>query len=275
MQDDSKEKNQNQKVKNESLKCFSRVELLLGRDTLECIASKRVILFGVGGVGSWCAEALVRSGVTRLTMVDPDCVNASNINRQLPATQNTIGELKVEVLKKRLLEINPNAQIEALAQIYTEETSASFNLHHYDYIIDAIDTLTHKAHLLLEACKTDAKVYASMGAGLKMDPTRIHITEFWKVKGCKLAAALRQRFRKTEKPSKKIQCVYSEEMLQNKGDNSEIEEREEREEEGIISRYKPHINGTILHITGTFGFMLASLVINDINERCTVRIERE
>lgn len=243
---------------------FTRVELLLGKEALDRMAFQRVILFGVGGVGSWCAEALVRSGIKHLTMVDPDRVNSSNINRQLPATQNTLGELKVEVLKRRLLEINPDAEIDAIAQIYTEGTSATFNLQNFNYIIDAIDTLTHKAHLLLESCKTDAKVYASMGAGLKMDPTRIHIAEFWKVKGCKLAAALRQKFRKTEKPSKKIQCIYSEEMLQNKGDNYDIEEREEN---GIISHYKPHTNGAMVHITGIYGFMLASLVINDINDK--------
>lgn len=243
---------------------FSRVELLLGKEALDSIASQRVILFGVGGVGSWCAEALVRSGIMHLTIVDPDKVNSSNINRQLPATQNTIGQLKVKLLRKRLLEINPDAEILDLAEIYTEETSAGFNLHNYDYIIDAIDTLTHKAHLLLEACKTDATVFASMGAGLKMDPTAIHIAEFWKVKGCKLAAALRQKFRKTQMPSKKIQCIYSEEMLQNKGDNYSMEEREEN---GIISQYKPHTNGAMLHITGIYGFMLASLVINDINDK--------
>ena len=185
MQKDSQSKD----TQNPIADSFARIELLLGKKSLEQIGFKRVILFGVGGVGSWCAEALVRSGIRHLTMVDPDCVNASNINRQLPATQNTIGELKVEVLKKRLLEINPEAQIEAIAQIYTEESSASFNLNSYDYIIDAIDTLTHKAHLLLEGCKTDAKVFASMGAGLKMDPTRIQVAEFWKVRGCKIGRA--------------------------------------------------------------------------------------
>ena len=255
--------NHNPVVSNSIMDSFTRVELLLGKEALNQITSKRVILFGVGGVGSWCAEALVRSGIMNLTIVDPDRVNASNINRQLPATQGTIGQLKVDVLKSRLLEINPEAQIEALAKIYTEEAAASFNLNSYDYIIDAIDTLTHKAHLLLEACKSDAIVFASMGAGLKMDPTRIRIAEFWKVKGCKLASALRQRFRKTEKPSKKILCIYSEEMLRNKGDNHEIEEREV---EGVISSYKPHTNGAMLHITGIYGFMLASLVINDIND---------
>ena len=243
---------------------FSRVELLLGKEAIDLIASQRVILFGVGGVGSWCAEALIRSGIKHLTMVDPDRVSISNINRQLPATSETIGELKVEALKRRLLEINPDAEIETIAQIYTEGNSATFHLQNYHYIVDAIDTLSHKAHLLIESCKTDAQVFASMGAGLKMDPTKIHITEFWKVKGCKLAAALRQRFRKGERPSRKFQCVYSEELLENKGENYHVEEKEES---GIISYYKPNANGTMLHITGIYGFMLASLVLNDINDK--------
>lgn len=253
---------QESKLNNESRSYFSRLELLLGSDILDRIASQRVILFGVGGVGSWCAEALIRSGIEQLTLVDPDRVNVSNLNRQLPATQQTIGELKVEVLKRRLMEINPHAEITTIAQIYTEHTSEMFNLHNYHYIIDAIDTLSHKAHLLLEACKTDAVVFSSMGAGLKMDPTQIKIGEFWKVKGCKLGAALRQRFRKTEKPIKKIQCVYSEERLENRGEDRDVPTEEEG---GIISHYKPHTNGTVLHVTGTFGFMLASMVLNDIN----------
>ena len=258
---------ENQHLDNSSDKnYFSRVELLLGPEGLKLISSQRVILFGVGGVGSWCAEALIRSGIKYLTIVDPDTVNISNLNRQLPATIETIGELKVEVLKKRLLAINPDAVIETSAQIYTEETSSSFHLHNYDYIIDAIDTLTHKANLLIESCKTDATVFSSMGAALKMDPLRIHIAEFWKVKGCKLAAALRQKFRKGEKPSRKFQCVYSEEMLQNKGKNNNLEESNEG---GIISSFKPHTNGTMLHITGAFGFMLASMVLNDINDKLT------
>ena len=137
---------EDQKVNDENY--FSRVELLLGSEAFKLISSKRVILFGVGGVGSWCAEALIRSGIKHLTIVDPDRVNISNLNRQLPATTATIGELKVEVL-----EINPDAEIEAIAQIYTEGTAPAFFLHNYHYIVDAIDTLTHKAHLLIESCK--------------------------------------------------------------------------------------------------------------------------
>ena len=150
MQEDTINRGRDKDKNRPSTDSFTRVELLLGKEALDRMAFQRVILFGVGGVGSWCAEALVRSGIKHLAMVDPDRVNSSNINRQLPATQNTLGELKVEVLKRRLLEINPDAEIDAIAQIYTEGTSATFNLQNFNYIIDAIDTLTHKAHLLLE-----------------------------------------------------------------------------------------------------------------------------
>ena len=132
---------------------FARAELLMGKEAMRQFTAKKVILFGVGGVGSWCAEGLIRSGVMHLTMVDSDRVAAANSNRQLPATTKTIGELKVEVLKRRLEEINPFAAITALPQIYSEESSESFQLEQYDYIIDAIDSLAHKHHLLVAASK--------------------------------------------------------------------------------------------------------------------------
>ena len=132
---------------------FARTELLIGSDAMQQIIAKKVILFGVGGVGSWCAEALIRSGIMNLTIVDSDRVAAANINRQLPATTNTVGELKVEVLQKRLQEINPSAVIKSIPEIYDPESSASFHLEDYDYIIDAIDSLSNKAHLLVAASK--------------------------------------------------------------------------------------------------------------------------
>ena len=124
---------------------FRRNELLLGGETMERIAQKRVIIFGVGGVGSWCAESLVRSGISRLTIVDSDCVSVTNINRQLMATTKTVGQVKVDALKERLLSINPKAEITALQQVFSEETAESFQLDTYDYIIDAIDSLKDKA----------------------------------------------------------------------------------------------------------------------------------
>lgn len=237
---------------------FARVELLLGAETLHAIQSKKVILFGVGGVGSWCAEGLIRSGIMHLTVVDSDNVAVSNINRQLPATIATVGQPKVEVLRRRLMEINPEANITALSEIYSEESSESFRLGEYDYVIDAIDSLQHKAHLLIAASKTDATVFSSMGAALKIDPTQIRITELWKVRGCKLASALRQRLRKTEKPTQKILCVYSEELRENKG-----LEALERANENSSFR-KAQTNGTMVQVTATFGFMLSGLVVQDV-----------
>ena len=185
---------------------------------MERIAQKRVIIFGVGGVGSWCAESLVRSGIRQLTIVDSDRVCITNINRQLMATTKTIGQVKVEALKERLLTINPAAEITALQKIFTAENADEFELHNYDYIIDAIDSLKDKAALILLACRTNAKFYSSMGAALKLDPTRIKVTEFWKVQGDPLARALRKKFKSQKQfPEKKFQVVYSDELLENLG----------------------------------------------------------
>ena len=128
---------------------FNRTELLVGSDVMDRIESKSVIIFGVGGVGSWCAECLVRSGIRKLTIVDSDRVCVTNVNRQLMATTKTVGQVKVEALKSRLLEINPKAEIVALQKIYSEETADEFALDTYDYIIDAIDSLKDKALLML------------------------------------------------------------------------------------------------------------------------------
>ena len=226
---------------------FHRSELLLGSEGMECLSTKRVILFGVGGVGSWCAEGLIRSGIRHLTIVDCDCVCASNINRQLMATTKTIGRVKVEVLRERLLTINPEADITALQEVFCEETAKSFALDDYDYIIDAIDSLKDKALLILLATKTKGRLFSSMGAALKLDPTRIGVAEFWKVKGDPLARALRNRFKRDKTfPGRKFQCVYSDELLQNK-----TQDAEER------------ANGSLVHITAIFGFTLAGLVIKD------------
>ena len=223
---------------------YSRVQLLLGDEALERLARQRVIIFGVGGVGSWCAECLVRTGISQLTIVDFDSVCPSNINRQLMATTTTIGLPKVEVLKERLLAINPQAQITALQQMFTEETADAFHLDSYDYIIDAIDSLKDKAALILLACQEQATLYSSMGAALKLDPSRIRTTEFWKIEGDPLARTLRKRFKHEGRyPARKFTCVYSDEPP------------------------REHIpgqpNGSIAHITAIFGFTLASLVINN------------
>ena len=228
---------------------FSRTALLLGDEAMSRIAQKRVIIFGVGGVGSWCAESLIRSGICRLTIVDSDRVSVTNINRQLMATTETVGQVKVEALKERLLTINPTAEITALQQVFTAETASSFCLEEYDYIIDAIDSLKDKAALILLATSLPAdktQFFSSMGAALKLDPTRIRIAEFWKVTGDPLARALRNRFKREKTfPRRKFQCVYSDELLENK-------KPIDPDDKG---------NGTIAHITAIFGFMLAAQVI--------------
>ena len=227
---------------------FRRAELLLGDEAMDRIAEKRVIIFGVGGVGSWCAEGLVRSGIRKLTIVDSDHVSITNINRQLMATTKTVGQVKVDALKERLLTINPSAEITALQQVFTEETAEHFRLADYDYIIDAIDSLKDKALLILMACLTPAKLFSSMGAALKLNPTRVRTAEFWKVTGDPLARALRNRFKREKQfPKRKFQCVYSDELLENK-------KPVDPNDRG---------NGSLVHITAVFGFMLSGLVLQD------------
>ena len=250
---------------------------MLGDTVMKNLDETRVIIFGVGGVGSWCAEGLVRSGIGHITIVDSDRVCITNVNRQMMATSSTIGMVKVEALKNRLLEINPDVEIETIQAIYSEETSSQFNLDSYDYVVDAIDSLKDKAALILHACKSTAKFYSSMGAALKLDPLKIEVAEFWKVKGCPLARALRQRFKKRKIfPAKKFLCVFSEEVLDNKGKESSCgtdrcvcPKTDNASGDPSLASHewcssKAQINGSLMHITSIFGLTLAGLIIKDI-----------
>ena len=165
---------------------YNRTELLVGDDVMTELAKTRVIILGVGGVGSWCAEGLVRSGITHLTIVDSDRVCITNVNRQLMATVRTVGQVKVEALRDRLLEINPKAEITAIQQIYSAETASLFNLDDYDYVVDAVDSLKDKVQLILNAAASRAKFFCSLGAALKVDPLKVQVAEFWNVRGCPL-----------------------------------------------------------------------------------------
>ena len=256
---------------------FNRSRLLLGNEAMNRLDHAKVIIFGVGGVGSWCAEALVRSGVTHITIVDSDRVCITNINRQLMATTATVGKVKVDALKEHLLLINPQARIDARQQIFSSETAETFDLGSYDYIIDCIDSLKDKALLIEMATRTKARFYSSMGAALKLDPTRIQVAEFWKVKGCPLARALRNRFkRRKEFPAKKFLCVFSDELLENKGHNSACgtdrcmcpKAAEGPGDKTLLNHEwcssKAQINGSLMHITAMFGLTLAGLVIKDM-----------
>lgn len=237
---------------------FQRTALLIGSEGMERLAKSNVILFGVGGVGSWCAESLIRSGIRQLTIVDFDKVAESNINRQLMATTVTIGEYKVDVLKKRLLDINPSAEINALKEVYDAETAESFQLDSYDVIIDAIDSIDSKVHLIQTATQTQAAFFSSMGAALKMDSQQIKVAEFWKVHGCPLAATLRRKLRKSMLPATKFTCVFSPELLENK------EEITDSTTDIHPIHAKKRVNGTIAHIPAIFGLTLAGLVVQNI-----------
>lgn len=207
------------------------------------LQSKRVILFGIGGVGSWCAECLIRTGLTHLTIVDGDTVQASNLNRQLPATQATLGMPKVEALKARLLEINPDAEIEARYEMVNGEWLMVNGLEGYDYIIDAIDDVQAKTDLLLYASRLKGvKIFSSMGAALRFDPTQVTTGELMSIKGDALAKAVRARMKRLDRhPSKKIRCVYSTEQAQ-----------------------KCETRGSLMQVTAVFGLTLASMVIGDL-----------
>lgn len=256
---------------------FNRARLLVGDNAMERIGDARVIIFGVGGVGSWLAESLVRSGVRHLTIVDSDRVCITNVNRQLMATMDTIGKVKVEALKDRLLSINPIAEIEARQQIFCADTASSFNLNDYDYVVDCIDSLKDKLLLIELATASTAKFYSSMGAALKINPLRIRVAEFWKVNGCPLARILRKRIRKYKVPvRKKFLCVYSDEVLENKGHETACgserclcPKNPDPEGDPDLANHewcssKAQINGTLMHITAIFGLILSGLILQDL-----------
>lgn len=246
---------------------FQRTERLLGADALAVLARTRVILFGVGGVGGWCAESLVRSGVGHLTIVDSDCVCVSNVNRQAMATTQTVGAVKVDAMAARLHDINPVCDVVARREVYSPETAAAFDVGSYDYVVDAIDSLANKAHLLVHATSfARPTLFASMGAALKTDPFRIRKAEFWKIAGDPLARALRGRLRKAGvKPAKKVMCVYSDEPPHPNRGAAAVVPPSPADDGDSWSVRKAQINGTVAHVPAMFGFALAGLVVNDVS----------
>lgn len=228
---------------------FCRTELLVGKDCMKQIHTKKIIIFGVGGVGSWCAESLVRSGFLAITLVDFDVVNLSNCNRQLQATHTTLGQRKTTALKTRLLDINPHACITECTTMYSPQTSSQFCLQNYDVIIDAIDTIHNKIHLIREATKTQAFFISSMGAARKIDPNLIRVSNFWNVEFCSLARKMRKIIKKGELPARDFLCVYS--IEQNKNALELIENED----------VKCQVNGSVAHMTAIFGFTMAAKVI--------------
>lgn len=245
-----------------------RTERLLGCDNLAKLQKTKVLIFGVGGVGSWCAEALVRSGIRHITIVDSDRVCVTNCNRQLMATSKTIGQVKVEALRSRLLDINPNANITALQKIYNADNAASFRMEEYDFIIDAIDSLAEKTDLIMRATSLPDHItfISSMGAALRSDPFMIRKAEFWKVQGDPLARAIRKKFRHQNiKPARKFLCVYSEEKPKdNLGQDHSCGTSDCICNNTKWNSSKAQINGSLCHITSIFGMSIAGIVVNTV-----------
>lgn len=188
---------------------FSRTELLLGKNAMDKLASSRVAVFGIGGVGGYTVEALVRSGIGAVDLIDDDKVCLTNINRQIFATHKTVGQYKVDVAEERILEINPNVKVTKYKTFYTPDTADEFDFTQYDYIVDAIDTVTGKIALVENANAASAPIISSMGAGNKLDPTAFEVADIYKTSVCPLAKVMRRELKK--RGVKKLKVVYSKE----------------------------------------------------------------
>ena len=237
---------------------FARSEALLGSEAIARLKAARVLVVGVGGVGSWCAEALVRTGLGHITLVDDDVVAESNVNRQCPATAATVGRPKVEAMAERLRAINPDCEVEARNSRFSSAASIS-SLSSFDLIIDAIDSVDCKAELILGATEAGVPIVSSMGAALRLDPTKVKVTRFEKVEGDGLARALRQRFKKLGRfPSAKFSCVWSGEqpIL-----NTETQRHREGTENSVPQCLCVKNKGSLMPVTATFGMCLASEAI--------------
>lgn len=188
---------------------LSRTQMLLGYDKVQELQNKKVIVFGIGGVGGYVCEALCRSGVGTIDIVDNDKVSLSNINRQIIALHSSVGEYKTEVMKKRMIDINPSVSVNAFNIFYTPETADQFDLSKYDYIVDAIDTVSGKIELVMQAEKYNIPIISSMGAGNKLDPTAFKVSDIYKTSVCPLARVMRAELKK--RGVKRLKVVYSEE----------------------------------------------------------------
>ncbi|MBR4305070.1 MAG: tRNA threonylcarbamoyladenosine dehydratase [Clostridia bacterium] len=227
---------------------FSREELLLGSNAVKKLNNSAVILFGVGGVGSYAAEALARAGVGKIALVDSDTVNKSNINRQLLALHSTLGRYKVDVMKERILDINPDAEVCAYNQFYLESNCDFIDFGDYDFIIDAIDTVSAKLHIICRAEQLGVPVISCMGTGNRIDPTKFGITDIFKTEGCPLARVMRTELRK--RGIKKLPVVFS---------------AEEAKRHSSVSKDNRTI-GSISFVPSCAGLIAAGYVIRKLTE---------
>lgn len=238
-----------------SIHRFSRTELLLGRSGMDSLANARVAVFGVGGVGSYVAEGLARAGVGHFVLVDNDVVSLTNINRQLHSLTSTIGQQKTELMKQRIMDINPAAEVQVINAFYLPDNADRFFVHEYDYVVDAIDTVAAKISLAVECQKRQLPIISSMGAGNKLDPARFEVTDIYKTSVDPLARVLRKKLK--EKGVKKLKVVYSREeprriILPADG---------QAEKKGSAGRTAP---GSISFVPSVAGLIIASEVVRDL-----------
>jgi tRNA A37 threonylcarbamoyladenosine dehydratase len=252
---------------------LQRLQLLTGIPALEALGRCRVAVFGIGGVGSWAAEALARSGIGHLTLVDNDVVCVTNVNRQLQATVRNVGRPKVTELKDRLAEVNPRCRVEAVQEVYEPATAGRFDLAGFDYVLDCIDSIACKVDLIIRTVGAGSTLLSSMGAASKLDPALIRVGSIWETRGCPLARIIRRRLRQ-EGFAGDFRTVYSPEVLPPVASTSVACGTHTcycpgfLPEDGADHRdwcaAKKVINGSAVHVTATFGMFLAGLVIQDV-----------
>lgn len=233
----------NRKMKEE----FSRTKMLLGADAMDRLARSRVAVFGIGGVGGYVCEALARSGVGALDLIDKDKVAVSNINRQIIATQETVGREKTDVMRERILSINPQAQIRAYPCFFLPENADSFPFHEYDYVVDAVDTVTAKIELVMRAKDAGVPIISSMGAGNKLDATAFRVADIYDTRVCPLARVMRRELKKRNVEHLKV--VYSE---------------EEPISSSCIDAPRRQTPGSVAFVPSVAGLIIAGEVVKDL-----------
>ncbi|MBQ3583936.1 MAG: tRNA threonylcarbamoyladenosine dehydratase [Lachnospiraceae bacterium] len=236
---------------------FMRTAMLLGEDAVEKLQNSRVAVFGVGGVGGYVCEALARSGVGKLDLIDMDTVSISNINRQIIALTSTVGKYKTEVMRERILDINPEAEVQVHNCFYLPETKQDFDFSQYDYVVDAVDTVTAKLSLVMECKEHNVPIISSMGAGNKLDPTGFMVADIYETSVCPLAKVMRKELKARGIDSLKV--VYSKEKAMTPIAISDAEE--EKEEGGVKKRATP---GSVAFIPSVVGLIIASEVVKDL-----------
>lgn len=260
---------------------FQRLQLLVGERTLNRLHASRVVVFGVGGVGGWCAEALVRSGVGHLTLVDNDTVCITNINRQLQATTRNVGKSKVGELRERLVSIHPRVRVEAVEDVYEFRNRDRFPLHSFDHVVDAIDSYTHKMELIEHAWEVGASLVSSMGAAARMDVTKIRTASLWEARMDSFAKILRKGLRKRGFKGD-FPCVYSEEPALAPVEHTSVAcgthkcfcHHDDPDHKDWCDS-KVVINGSAMHVTAAFGMALAGLVLQDVHRKVSAEVATE